>query len=112
MKYCTKCGAQMVDDAVICVNCGCAVETATAPAPSPSSSEASMLKTVAKIFMVLGCVVSGIYLIPLCWTIPMTVHYFKAVKESRPVGLAFKICSLLFVSLVGGILMLCDNDKA
>lgn len=111
MKYCTRCGAQMVDDAVICINCGCAAETTATPAPSPST-DSSTLKMIAKIFMVLGCVITAISIIPLCWTIPMTVHYFKAVKESRPVGLGFKICSLLFVSLVGGILMLCDNENA
>ncbi len=27
MKYCTKCGKPLIDDAVICPNCGCAVET-------------------------------------------------------------------------------------
>ena len=26
MKYCTKCGNEMVDDAVICTKCGCMVE--------------------------------------------------------------------------------------
>ncbi|MBQ9761020.1 MAG: hypothetical protein IJW16_06700 [Clostridia bacterium] len=26
MKYCTKCGAEIFDDAVICIKCGCAVE--------------------------------------------------------------------------------------
>lgn len=102
MKFCTNCGAQMIDEAVVCVNCGCA-------APQKQSSGTSTLQTIAKIFMVLGCVVTGIYLIPLCWTIPMTIHYCKAVKESRPVGIGFKVCSLLFVSLIAGILMLCDN---
>ena len=27
MKYCTKCGSEILDDAVICPNCGCSVET-------------------------------------------------------------------------------------
>lgn len=26
MKYCSKCGNQLLDDAIICTNCGCAVE--------------------------------------------------------------------------------------
>ena len=30
MKYCTKCGNEMLDEAVVCVKCGCAVNnTAT-----------------------------------------------------------------------------------
>lgn len=28
MKYCEKCGKQIMDDAVMCVNCGCAVKSA------------------------------------------------------------------------------------
>ena len=26
MKYCSKCGTELVDEAIICPNCGCAVE--------------------------------------------------------------------------------------
>ena len=70
------------------------------------------MKTAAKIFMVLGIIATAASLIPLCWTIPMTVHYFHACRDNRPVGVGFKVCSLLFVSLIGGILMLCDNEKA
>jgi uncharacterized membrane protein YvbJ len=29
MKYCRHCGAEMVDDAVLCVKCGCPVENIT-----------------------------------------------------------------------------------
>ncbi len=28
MKYCSKCGAQLVDEAVVCPSCGCAVADA------------------------------------------------------------------------------------
>ena len=28
MKYCTHCGKQMLDDAVICTNCGCPINDA------------------------------------------------------------------------------------
>ncbi len=106
MKYCTHCGTQLVDDAVVCTNCGCAVEN-----PS-NKTEKETLRTIAKIFMVLGCVCSAsALLIPLCWTIPMTVHYWNAVKNNTPVSIGFKICSLIFVNLVAGVLMLCDNDE-
>lgn len=27
MKYCGKCGHQVVDDAVVCTNCGCAIKS-------------------------------------------------------------------------------------
>ena len=60
--------------------------------------------------MLISCIFTGFALIPLCWTIPMTVNYWKAVKDNQPVSTAFKVCSLIFVSLIAGIVMLCDND--
>ena len=69
------------------------------------------MKTVIKVFMILGCVVGACaYLIPLAWCIPMTVIYFRKLKNNEPISTGFKVCSLLFVSLVGGILMLCDKE--
>lgn len=29
MKYCTHCGKQLMDDAIVCTNCGCAVNGAS-----------------------------------------------------------------------------------
>lgn len=106
MKYCKNCGSQIEDEAVICVNCGCS--TVTQPAKNETSST---LKLIAKIFMILDCIAFGWALIPLCWTIPMTVHYWKACKNNQPVGIGFKVCSLLFVSLIAGVLMLIDSDN-
>ena len=39
----------------------------------------------------------------------MTVHYFNAVKNGEKLTTGFKVCTLLFVSLVAGIVMLCDE---
>ena len=103
MKYCSKCGGQIADEAVICVNCGCVVENKTV-------AKNSGLKTAAKVFMILGTIIMGIYIIPLAWCLPMTISYCRKVKKGEPVSTGFKVCSLLFVSLLGGIFMLCDND--
>ncbi len=40
----------------------------------------------------------------------MTISYFNHVRDRQPVSVGFKICSLLFVNLIAGILMLCDSD--
>ena len=113
MKFCTKCGTQLVDEAIVCTGCGCAVGSTPAPAPATFVEEKknSGLSTAAKVFMVLGTVIMGIYIIPLAWCIPMTVSYFRKVKNNRPVSTGFKVCSLLFVSVLGGIFMLCDKDN-
>ncbi len=106
MKYCRNCGALMDDKAVVCVKCGCAAENEPSQKKAPST-----LSTVAKVFMVLGCIAGAFcFLIPLCWTIPMTVSYSNAVKNGKSVSIGFKICALLFVNIIAGILMLCDKD--
>ncbi len=71
MKYCTKCGNELFDEAVICPKCGCPVENAKLPQTIDRSSGS---KTATKVFMIIGCIVSAFfYLIPLAWCIPMTV---------------------------------------
>ncbi len=103
--YCKNCGYEIDENADVCIHCGMALVN------DKKAGQSSVLRTVAKVFMVLACIASAAALLPLIWTIPMTVHYFTACNNNRQVGIAFKVCSLIFVSLVAGILMLCDNDQ-
>ena len=66
MKYCSKCGNELLDDAVICPKCGCAVEGMRNP---EAVDNRSGLQTAAKIFMIIGCIAIGWCLIPLAWCI-------------------------------------------
>lgn len=68
------------------------------------------MKLAAFILCLLSTIAMGWMLIPLCWCIPMTVSVYKAYKCEKTLGTGFKICILLFVNLIGGILLLCDND--
>ncbi len=106
MKYCVKCGKELLDEAVFCTGCGCATEDSVVFAKQKNGG----YKTAAKVFMILGTVIMGFWIIPLAWCIPMTVLYFKKLRENQPISTGFKVCSLLFVSLLGGIFMLCDKD--
>lgn len=111
MRYCSKCGEQIEDNAKFCPNCGSAQEGVVEVPQNQQQAKTADMKTIAKVFMVLGCILSAFYfLIPLCWTVPMTVCYFQNVKQHRPVSVTFKVCTLLFVSLIAGILMLCDKE--
>lgn len=110
MKFCTHCGREIMEEAVVCPGCGCSVAAASVATAAPVA-KSSGLATAAKVFMVLGTIIMGIYLIPLAWCIPMTVTYFNKVKNNQPVGTGFKVCCLLFVSLLGGIFMLCDKEN-
>ena len=129
MKYCAKCGTQLVDEAVVCVKCGCPTEAYYVQKQTALPRNMG-LKTAIKILMVitpicnLMCsfifsffVMMGVAstvlgtLISLSWCIPMTVSYFKKVKYNLPVSTGFKVCSLLFVNVIAGFLMLCDKDN-
>lgn len=126
MKFCSKCGNQLVDEAVVCPKCGCAVDGASIKVTSPQGQPAtqgpsatqeqptpheSTMSTLAKVFMIIGTVVGGLSCIPLAWCLPMTISYCNKLKRGEPVSTAFKVCSLLFVNLLAGIFMLCDNDN-
>ncbi len=112
MKYCTKCGTQLDDDAMFCSACGAATGASMPPPvnmPSVQPAGESGIKTIAKVFMLISCIFTGIWLIPLAWMVPMTVVYWNRVKNHQPVGTGFKVCTLIFVNLIAGILMLCDD---
>ena len=79
MKYCVKCGNELVDDAVICPKCGCATELYNASESKENNDKA--LKKIALIFMIISTVVGGLALIPLIWMLPMTLSYSKKNKE-------------------------------
>jgi uncharacterized membrane protein YvbJ len=107
MKYCSHCGKELDDDAIICVNCGC-----TAPNSDEKKAKVSNgLRIAAKILMIISTVAMGFLIIPLIWCIPMTVTYCNKIKNNEPISIGFKICILLFVDVIAGILLLIDDFK-
>ena len=108
MKYCSHCGQEIMDEAVICPHCGCAVEKEKVKAETINNSKET-IRLIAKVFMIIGCISLGWTLIPLIWMIPMTITYWKACDQGKDVSVAFKVCSLLFVNVIAGVLMLCDS---
>ena len=144
MKYCTKCGNELLDEAVICPKCGCLVEGALQP--NTTSEEvasvenkqtlkkaAFVLNIITIIILVISAIVilltgitakeleggqeifitnltmSIIYLLMLLYMIPMTVKLKKAISEKQPLSIAYKVCTLLFLNSISGILLLCDR---
>ena len=133
MKYCSKCGAQMVDEAVICVKCGCAVMPMPSVNEKAASQKSSVLKNLAFVFMLLsvvfwtsyalfmllvgigtgelvGMLIGLLFLTPIVWQLPMTIICYQKKQSKEPIGLAFKVCTMFFVNIIAGILLLCDND--
>ena len=80
------------------------------PQVNPAASE-STLALVAFIFSIISTVSIGWLIVPLAWMIPMTIMTWQIYKGTRQTTTAFAVCSLLFVSLVSGILLLVDKSN-
>ena len=117
MKYCSKCGTELFDEAVVCTKCGCPVQGSvyyqTQFTPQSTFEKSEGNTTAAKVFMIIGTVLMAIwtFCIGLAWCLLMTLSYCNKVKRGEPIGTGFKVCTLIFVSLIAGILMLCDNNN-
>lgn len=75
------------------------------------------MKTAAYVLGIIGtiavgwCLIPLIWcLIPLIWCIPMLVKVKAAMDGKEKLSVGFKVCYLIFVSLIGGILLLFDKD--
>ena len=114
MKYCDSCGNKLDDDAAFCQNCGKKVNNANTNNQvfvNQTTEQTDTLGMIAFIFMIIACVYMGFALFPLIWCIPMTIYLNSKLKAGEPIGIGFKICTLLFVSLIAGILLLCRQEK-
>lgn len=76
------------------------------------TSQDSTLRLIAFVFCLISTVTAGWMLIPLAWMVPMTVCAWGIYKGTRPNTTAFGVCTLIFVSLVGGILLLVSKKDA
>ncbi len=64
------------------------------------------LRLIAFILNILSLVAAAILIIPLAWMIPMCVRSWGIYKGTKPNTVAFGVCTLIFLSLIGGILLL------
>lgn len=68
------------------------------------------MKLAAFILCLISTIGMGLCLIPLIWCISMTMSVYKAYKGEKELTTGFKVCTLLFLNLIAGILLLCDQD--
>lgn len=78
----------------------------TPGAPYDTFGTDKTLRMVAFILCIVSTVFCAILIIPLAWMIPMTVRAWGIYKGTKPNSTAFGVCTLLFLNLVGGILLL------
>ena len=118
MKYCSTYGAELHDNDSFCPKCGARVdydepkvEVEPVYAETKSKRRDSTLMTVALVFNIIACVIFASFIIPLAWMIPMTVSLNDKIKNNEPISVGFKVCNLIFVSLISGILLLVGDEN-
>lgn len=68
---------------------------------------AFIMNIVALVVIGIGGIATlGIGLVPLVWGIPMTVRSWGVYKGKKPNTVALGVCTLLFLNMVSGILLL------
>ncbi len=139
--FCKYCGGQIEEGANFCKHCGrtlrqpeattttqqTSVDNTTptininvqnqtaAPVSTadlyPRESNSGLLQA-AFIINLITTILAAVLIIPLAWCIPMTVHSYGIYKGTKPNTTGFGVCTLLFVSIISGILMLvADKDQ-
>ena len=68
------------------------------------------MRLAAFVLNLISTICLGFFLIPLAWMIPMTVRSYKIYKGTQKNTTGFAVCDLIFCSLIGGVLLLCDLD--
>lgn len=81
-----------------------------AQAQNPESTD-DTLRLIAFILAIISTVSVCWAIIPLAWMIPMTVHCWGIYKRTKPNTTAFGVCTLIFLNLIGGILLLVSTRE-
>ena len=120
MKYCTYCGNQLDDNDAFCAKCGRKADSNNQNNNSYNnyndnsfiSSNDSGLVIAIKVLMVIHCAILAFTTLGfgLIWSIPMTISYFNRIKRGQKISTGFKVCTLIFVSVIAGALMLIDEN--
>lgn len=97
MKYCQQCGSQLVDQAVMCPNCGCAVQ---APVNQQEYKPSTGLNILAFLFPLVGLILF------LCFqkTTPVRAKAIgKWALDGFVVGVALSILSGVLGVILGAM---------
>ena len=112
MKFCTHCGNEVNDDAVICVKCGCAISKEKVDEVTSKKDETkTTMCLIAFILNILSTISLGAFIIPLAWCIPMTIRSYKMYKGEKEITTDFGVCELIFLNTISGILHLVAKEK-
>ena len=100
MKFCAKCGNEMMDDAVVCVKCGCAVEEPQQPVACDTvTSKFNGLGLAALICGICAFLFNPLYLVSIVAIVLGIVGLATARNKS-------KTMAIVGLCLGGGTLVL------
>lgn len=104
MKYCSKCGAEIMDEAVICPKCGCSAVPATTNAMKLKTNR-GLLKTI-----LLSLITFGIYGLVVMSSISSDINIIASKHDGKK---TMHFCLLFFIiaPLTLGIGALVWNHK-
>ena len=117
--FCTKCGKELADDAIVCTGCGCLADSTPQAQPIANDPHVTQLsekvKTNAIIWIVIGAlqIVTGVFFIVGILNILSAVNDLKYAKEvlENPTGivarfepLTMPIIVLIYNLIFGGLI--------
>jgi hypothetical protein len=77
----------------------------------PVSENDRQLRLIAFIFMLISTIGMSLTFVALLWMIPMTIMCWNIYKGKKPNGVAFGVCTLVFVSIISGICLLVSTKE-
>ena len=99
MKFCSKCGKEIMDEAVVCVHCGCSVTPTNTATPATTGDAPNTG------FAVLG------FFIPIVGLILYLINKDTAPLKAKSAGkgaligfIVSCVCSILYSTVLGSLL--------
>lgn len=111
--FCKYCGKQIDDNAAYCPYCGSQQKEEVVGEVVSNTRKKHRNETIAEVglvFCIVNTVIAGFALLPLAWMLPMTLGISDRLKEKREISIAYKVCTMLFVSVIGGLLLLLADE--
>ena len=97
MKYCSKCGAEIHDEAVICMNCGCKISADAQKPACQLKTNRGMIK-----FILLSAITFGIYGIVVMSAISSDINMIAGRYDGKKT-MHFCLLAFIFSWLTFGI---------
>ena len=110
MKYCSKCGRELLDEAIVCPGCGCAVSNANQASDANSSTPVQQGSNAPIVLGIVGIIFAWIF--ALVGHITSIIGIIVGIKEYRNSGkmtgltlsIIGEVCAI-FSSIIGAATM-------